>query len=123
MIKRILLISADQRQALRAQLELVRNGLTVEIASSFRRGLAVACNRPLAAIVLDETLPGLDRPQLDQVLRAQPYASAIPVVTLTPTDAAEAPLLERQMGAAAPLPLWRTPEQRLVEALRQRGVL
>lgn len=82
MAKQILLICADQRQATHVQVALLRYGCMVEIANTFRRGLAVIEHRPPAAIVIDETLPDLDSHLLAQVLAASPAYVGIAVVIL-----------------------------------------
>jgi DNA-binding response OmpR family regulator len=83
MAKHILLISADQRQATRVQVALLRYGCMVEIAGTFRRGLAVIEHRPPAAIVIDETLPDLDSHLLARVLEVS-AACAGPAVVMLP---------------------------------------
>lgn len=77
MTRQVLLICANQRQAVRVQVALLRYGWVVEVASTFRRGLAVIRHRPPAVIVVDEALPDLDSDQLAQALAASP-ASAMP---------------------------------------------
>src|SRR5262245_66606324 len=64
MRKHILLICANESLALRIQIELLRHGAMVEIASTFRRGLAIAACRPPTAIILDAAIPNLDYLQL-----------------------------------------------------------
>src|SRR2546423_12540819 len=67
MTRQVLLICADHRRAARIQVALLRYGCMVEVASTFRRGLAVIQYRPPTAIVLDQALPGLDHDQLARV--------------------------------------------------------
>jgi DNA-binding response OmpR family regulator len=81
MAKRILLICAAQRQATRVQVALLRYGYMVEIAGTFRRGLAVIEHRPPTAILIDETLPNLDNRLLAQALAAG-TAQARPAVVM-----------------------------------------
>jgi DNA-binding response OmpR family regulator len=82
MVKQILLICADQRQAARVQVALLRYGCMVEIAGTFRRGLSVIEHRPPTAIVIDESLPDFDSHLLAQVLATSPACAGVEVLIL-----------------------------------------
>src|SRR5262245_7460890 len=82
MTRQVLLICANQHQAARVQVSLLRYGCMVEVAGTFRRGLAVIKHRPPRAIVLDATLPDLDSHLLAQALAASPACAGLTVVTL-----------------------------------------
>ena len=84
--KQVLLLCADQRRAARVQVALLRYGCMVEVAGTFRRGLTIIQHRPPTAIVIDESLPGLDNRLLAQVLAAN-SASSRPAVVILPLDA------------------------------------
>jgi DNA-binding response OmpR family regulator len=120
---RILLISANQRQALRVQVALLRYGLTVEIAGTFRRGIAVAQHRPPKAIVLDEAIPEIDCAQLAEVLKDAPATVEIPVIVLALYGETTVAPLEIQVGDPRPSVNAWSPEQQIVEGLRQKGLL
>lgn len=119
MTKRILLICANQRLALQIQVALLRYELTVEVAGSFRRGLAVIQHRPPMAIVIDEAIPALDTAQLADVLKVAPATATLPVVMLTWH---EETLLERQYGAGDLPARGEAPASQVLEALRYKGV-
>jgi CheY-like chemotaxis protein len=123
MPNRILLVEDSRTQALRFQLELLRYGLTTEIASSGTRGLAVAQSRPPDAIVLDVDLPELDGYSVCRTLKADPATAHIPVVMLTRHDQAQDTLSGLEAGAAGYIPKDSFAEHNLVEALRQLGML
>jgi len=95
MTKQILLICADRRRAVRTQVALLQRGCMVELAGTFRRGLAVIQHRPPTAIVIDEALPDLDRTQLAGVLREKPETATLPVVMLALGESADNPLYPR----------------------------
>ena len=101
MAKRILLICADQRQATRVQVALLRYGYMVEIAGTFRRGLAVIEHRPPMAIVIDETLPGLDKRLLAQALAAGPAQARLAVVMLPLHKSATSQVVESVFAQAS----------------------
>ncbi len=82
MDRRILLISANERQSARLQVALLHYGLMVEVAGTPRRGLSVAQHRPPAAIVLDEAIPEPDRSEIRHTLKADSLTARIPLVML-----------------------------------------
>jgi len=120
---RVLLVEDSRTQALRFQLELVRHGLTVEIASSGDHGMAVIHGSPPAAIILDVDLPDTNGYVLCQAIKEDPSTAHIPVVMLTHRDAAQDALAGLQVGAEDYIPKDTFAEQNLVESLRQLGVL
>jgi DNA-binding response OmpR family regulator len=123
MQSRVLLVEDSRTQALRIQLELVRYGLTVEIASTGDRGLAAVHSSPPAAIILDVDLPDISGYRLCQTLKGDPATAHIPIVMLTHRDAAQDALAGLQVGAEDYIPKDSFAEQNLVESLRQLGVL
>lgn len=94
MAKQVLLICADPRQAARVQVALLRYGYMVEVASTFRRGLAVIKHRPPTAIMIDETLPDLDSNLLAEVLAASPASAELAVVMLPLHKSATSQVIE-----------------------------
>lgn len=110
----ILLISANERLALRLQIALLRRNITSEVASTFRRGLAVAEARPPAAIVLDGAIPELDGARLATATTPASSPAPIPVLVLAPNRQAE-----QGQRAAEP----RVSEEPLLELLRQQGLV
>jgi CheY-like chemotaxis protein len=120
---RILLVEDSRTQALRFQLELLRYGLAIEIASSGAKGLAAARRQPPDAIVLDVDLPELDGYSVCRALKADPATADIPVVMLTRHDQAQDALSGLQVGAVDYIPKDSFAEHNLVEALRQLGML
>lgn len=114
----ILLISANERLALRLQIALLHRNIMSEVASTFRRGLAIAEARPPAAIVLDGAIPELDGARLASVTAALSSPTPIPVLVLAPNGQAEqGPPDARSQHAAQP----PAPEAPLLELLRQQG--
>jgi DNA-binding response OmpR family regulator len=120
---RILLVEDSRTQALRIQLELVRHGVTVEIASNGDRGMAAVRGSQPAAIILDVDLPDTNGYHLCQTLKGDPATAHIPVVMLTHRDAAQDALAGLQVGAEDYIPKDSFAEQNLVESLRQLGVI
>jgi CheY-like chemotaxis protein len=120
---RILLVEDSRTQALRFQLELLRYGLAIEIASSGSKGLAAARSQPPDAIVLDVDLPELDGYSVCRALKADPATANIPVVMLTRHDQAQDALSGLQVGAVDYIPKDSFAEHNLIEALRQLGML
>jgi DNA-binding response OmpR family regulator len=108
----ILLISANERLALRLQIALLRRDIMSEVASTFRRGLAIIQARPPAAIVLDGAIPELDDARLASLTAPAGSPATIPVLVLAP-DGRAAPHDE---GPPAP-------EAPLFELLRQQGIV
>ena len=92
------MICADHRRAACIQLALLRYGQMVEVASTFRRGLAVIQHRPPTAIVIDQALPGLDQDQLTRVLAAKPETAELAVVMLPAHELAMPQIGERGSG-------------------------
>ena len=119
----ILLVEDSRTQALRFQLELLRHGLTVEIASNGDRGMAAARGDQPAAIILDVDLPDTNGYTMCRALKQDPATAHIPVVMLTHRDAAQDALAGLQVGAEDYIPKDTFAEQNLVESLRQLGVL
>jgi CheY-like chemotaxis protein len=120
---RILLVEDSRTQALRFQLELLRYGLAIEIASNGSKGLAAARSQPPDAIVLDVDLPELDGYSVCRALKADPATADIPVVMLTRHDQAQDALSGLQVGAVDYIPKDSFAEHNLIEALRQLGML
>jgi DNA-binding response OmpR family regulator len=120
---RVLLVEDSRTQALRFQLELVRYGLTVEIASNGERGMAAVRGSLPAAIILDVDLPDTTGYRLCRALKDDPATAHIPVVMLTHRDAAQDALAGLEVGAEDYIPKDAFAEQNLVESLRQLGVL
>ena len=123
MPQRVLLIEDSRTQALRIQLELLRYGLAVEIASSGDRGMASVRDNAPAVIILDVDLPDTSGYRLCQTLKGDPATAHIPVVMLTHRDAAEDTMAGLQVGAEDYIPKDSFAELNLVESLRQLGVL
>jgi len=123
MQQRVLLVEDSRTQALRFQLELLRHGLTVEIASNGDRGMAAARGCQPAAIILDVDLPDTNGYTMCHALKHDPTTAHIPVVMLTHRDAARDALAGLQVGAEDYIPKDSFAEQNLVESLRQLGVL
>ena len=123
MQQRVLLVEDSRTQALRIQLELVRYGLKVEIASNGDRGMAAVRSSPPAAIILDVDLPDTSGYNLCRMLKGDAATAHIPVVMLTHRDAAEDALAGLEVGAEDYIPKDTFAEQNLVESLRQLGVL
>jgi CheY-like chemotaxis protein len=123
MPNRILLVEDSRTQALRFQLELLRYGLTIEIASSGTRGLETARSQLPDAIVLDVDLPELDGYSVCRALKADPATAHIPVVMLTRHDRAQDTISGLEVGAIDYIPKDSFAEHNLVEALRQLGML
>jgi CheY-like chemotaxis protein len=123
MPNRILLVEDSRTQALRIQLELVRYGLAIEVASNGAGGLAAARSQPPDAIVLDIELPELDGYSVCRELKSDPATAHIPVVMLTRRDQAHDALSGLQVGAVDYIPKDAFAEHNLVEALRQLGML
>ena len=107
----------------RFQVALLRFGLTVEVASTFRRGLAVSLHRPPFAILLDEALPDLDATQLHDRLEANHATAAIPIVKLAQGDATDAAQLAIELGGPRPAPRRWPIEERVIEGLRAQAIL
>jgi|SRR5687768_12367345 PleD family two-component response regulator len=123
MNQRVLLIEDSRTQALRIQLELLRHGLRVEIASSGERAMASVRDSPPTVIILDVDLPDISGYLLCQTLKSDPATAHIPVVMLTHRDAAEDTLAGLKVGAEDYIPKDSFAEMNLVESLRQLGVL
>jgi DNA-binding response OmpR family regulator len=123
MSQRVLLIEDSRSQALRIQLELLRYGLSVEIASRGDQGMISVRNNPPAAIILDIDLPDTTGYDLCQILKSDPATAQIPVVMLTHRDAAQDALAGLQVGAEDYIPKDSFAELNLIESLRQLGVL
>jgi DNA-binding response OmpR family regulator len=119
----VLLIEDSRSQALRIQLELLRYGLSVEIASRGDQGMTSARNNLPAAIILDVDLPDTTGYELCQMLKSDPATAHIPVVMHTHRDAAQDALAGLQVGAEDYIPKDSFAELNLIESLRQLGVL
>jgi DNA-binding response OmpR family regulator len=123
MQNRVLLVEDSRTQALRFQLELLRYGLAVDIASSGDRGIAAVRSSPPDAIILDVDLPDINGYTLCRTLKQDPATAQIPVVMLTHRDDARDALDGLEVGAEDYIPKDSFAEQNLVEALRQLGLL
>lgn len=123
MANRILLVEDSRTQALRFQLELLRYGLTIEIANNGTRGLAAARATRPDAIILDVDLPELDGYSVCRSLKADPQTADIPVVMLTHRDQAQDALEGLEIGAVDYIPKDTFAEHNLVQALHQLGVI
>src|SRR3954466_8509449 len=104
MPNRILLVEDSRTQALRIQLELIRYGLSIQIAHNGTLGLAAARSQLPDAIVLDVELPEMDGYSVCRALKADPTTAHIPVVILTHHDAAAEALSGLQVGAVDYIP-------------------
>jgi CheY-like chemotaxis protein len=122
-MNRVLIVEDSQTQALRFQLELLRYGLSVEVATNGRSGLDTAYRTMPDVIVLDVDLPGMDGYQICRNLKADPQTQHIPVLMLTRREEAHDALIGIQAGANDYIPKDSFAEHNLVEALRQLGVL
>jgi twitching motility two-component system response regulator PilH len=122
-MNRVLIVEDSQTQALRFQLELLRYGLSVEVATNGRSGLDTAYRTLPDVIVLDVDLPGMDGYQICRNLKADPQTQHIPVLMLTRREEAHDALIGIQAGANDYIPKDSFAEHNLVEALRQLGVL
>lgn len=123
MPSRILLVEDSRTQAVRIQLELMRYGLTVDIATDGNNGLFVARNQMPDAIVLDVDLPEINGFELCQMLKTDPATAHIPIVMLTHRDEATAALAGLESGAEDYIPKDAFAEHNLVESLRHLGML
>lgn len=123
MPSRILLVEDSRTQALRLQLELLRYGLAIEIATSGVGGLAAARAQLPDLIVLDVDLPELDGYSVCRALKADTRTAHIPVVMLTRRDDAQDALAGLELGAADYIPKDIFAEHNLVESLRHLGLL
>lgn len=123
MPNRILVVEDSRTQALRLQLELLRYGFAIEIASSGLGGLAAARTQPPDLIVLDVDLPEMDGYSVCRALKADTRTSHIPVVMLTRRDDAQDALAGLELGAADYIPKDAFAEHNLVESLRHLGLL
>ncbi|HEU4326013.1 MAG TPA: response regulator [Roseiflexaceae bacterium] len=119
----ILLVEDSRTQALRFQLELLRYGLSIEIASSGTGGLAAARATRPDAIVLDVDLPELDGFSVCRSLKADPSTASIPVIMLTHRDQAHEALAGLELGAIDYIPKDAFAEHNLVQALHQLGMI
>jgi DNA-binding response OmpR family regulator len=123
MQQRVLLVEDSRTQALRIQLELVRHGLLVEIASTGDQGMKAVRDSPPDAIILDVDLPDTNGYELCRVLKEDRATAHIPVVILTHRDNAQDALSGLEVGAEDYIPKDTFAEQNLVESLRQLGIL
>ncbi|MFL5803248.1 MAG: PleD family two-component system response regulator [Roseiflexaceae bacterium] len=123
MQQHVLLIEDSRTQALRLQLELMRHGLTVEIASTGERGLAAVRDHHPAAIILDIDLPDTTGYHLCRTIKEDPATAHIPIVMLTHRDAAQDALAGLQVGAEDYIPKDSFAEQNLIASLRQLKIL
>ncbi len=123
MPNRILVVEDSRTQALRLQLELLRYGFAIEIASSGLGGLAAARTQRPDLIVLDVDLPEMDGYSVCRALKADTRTADIPVVMLTRRDDAQDALAGLELGAADYIPKDAFAEHNLVESLRHLGLL
>lgn len=123
MPNRILLVEDSRTQALRLQLELLRYGFAIDIATSGLSGLSSARTQPPDLIVLDVDLPELDGYSVCRELKADNRTAHIPVVMLTGRDDAQDALAGLELGAADYIPKDTFAEHNLIESLRHLGLL
>ena len=123
MSNRILVVEDSRTQALRLQLELLRYGFAIDIASNGLSGLSAAQTQPPDAIVLDVDLPGMDGYSVCRALKADTRTSHIPVVMLTRRYEAQDALAGLELGAVDYIPKDAFAEHNLVESLRHLGLL
>lgn len=123
MPSRILLVEDSRTQALRLQLELLRYGFAIDIATDGIGGLTSARNQPPDLIVLDVDLPELDGYSVCRELKADARTAHIPVVMLTRRDDALDALTGLELGAVDYIPKDAFAEHNLVESLRHLRLL
>lgn len=123
MPNRILVVEDSRTQALRLQLELLRYGFAIEIATNGRSGLSAAQTQIPDLIVLDVDLPEMDGYSVCRALKADTRTAHIPVVMLTRRDDARDALAGLELGAADYIPKDAFAEHNLVESLRHLGLL
>lgn len=119
----VLLVEDSRIQALLMQAELHRHGLTVDIAATGTEGLNAAQRQPPDAIILDVELPGINGYTLCRMLKTDPRTAAIPVVMLTRHSQPAQTAKGMQVGADHYIPKDTMVVQRLLEALRQLGIV
>jgi two-component system cell cycle response regulator len=122
-MNRILIVEDSQTQALRFQLELLRYGLNVDVATNGNSGLDTARTTLPDVIVLDVELPGMDGYHVCRSLKADPRTQHIPVLMLTRREDANDAIIGIQAGANDYIPKDSFAEHNLVAALRQLGML
>ncbi len=120
---RILLVEDSRTQALRLQLELLRYGFAIEIATNGLGGLMSARAQQPDLIVLDVDLPEMDGYTVCRELKADRRTAHIPVVMLTRRDDAQDALAGLELGAVDYIPKDAFAEHNLVESLRHLGLL
>jgi signal transduction histidine kinase/CheY-like chemotaxis protein len=109
----ILIIDDDPAVLDLVQRILVREGYRVVTAVDPREGLAIACNRRPAAIILDIMMPDMDGWAVLKTLKAHETLCACPVILLTVSDDVPS---GRALGAAGHLvkPVNREPLLRML---------
>jgi CheY-like chemotaxis protein len=123
MAKHVLLVEDSRIQAQLIQVDLLRHGLTVDIADTGTAGLNAAQRRPPDVIVLDVELPGINGYTLCRMLKTDPRTAAIPVVMLTRHSQPAETAKGLQVGADRYIPKDALVAQGLLEALRQLGIV
>ena len=122
-VKRILLICAHPQRSLQIQIELLRHGLMVEVASTIRRGLSVVQHRPPDAVVIDDAIRDQDDTSFCDMVRIAAQAWPVPVISLPRHDKAAETPWAIELGAQFPRPVEQPSEHLLVDALRREGIL
>ncbi len=119
----VLLVEDSRTQALRLQLELVRHGLSVELATTGTSGLNAARRQAHDLIILDVDLPELDGYSVCRALKSDPATAVVPIVMLTHRDAAGDALAGLEVGAIDYIPKDSFAEHNLLESLRHLGMI
>lgn len=120
---RILVVEDSRTQALRLQLELLRHGLSIEIATTGPSGLQAARMHLPDAIILDIDLPGMDGYSVCHLLKTDPRTAYIPIVMLTHHDQAMDTIIGLETGANDYIPKDIFAERNIVSSLEQLGIL
>jgi len=120
---RVLLVEDSRTQALRIQLELMRHGLSVEIANTGSEGFKLARARPPDVIVLDVELPEMDGFSLCRKLKADPRTARVPVFMLTHLVEDDDEQMGAQVGADEYIAKDGVAERNLILTLRRRGLI
>jgi len=123
MAKQILLISSRQRQALRVQVALLRRGIMVEIARTFRRGLAIVQYRPPDAIVLETAVSHPERTRPEEIVDAAALGSGIPVVLLEQSDPAVGAVGSLQPSRFSTFQAEQLLEMQVIVSLQRAGLM
>jgi EAL domain-containing protein (putative c-di-GMP-specific phosphodiesterase class I)/CheY-like chemotaxis protein len=89
LIERPVVVVADDDQAIRALLRsaLEREGYEVLLAANGRRAIELARSTPVAVMLLDLHMPGLDGLETIRLLREDPALRTLPVILITGSTA------------------------------------